>query len=75
MIAPSTKELTRLAARIRLRAARMVAIQGFGYLGQALSAGDIYAALFGSGILPAQHQASIVVADADELERYEPRGG
>ena len=47
MIAPesSTKELTRLAARIRLHAARMVGIQGFGYLGQALSAGDIYAAL------------------------------
>jgi len=28
----------------------MVAIQGFGYLGQALSAGDIFACLFGSGL-------------------------
>jgi transketolase len=39
--------LRRLAARIRLRATEMVAIQGFGYLGQALSSAEIFAALFG----------------------------
>lgn len=36
-----------MAARIRLHAARMIAIQGFGYLGQALSSADILAVLFG----------------------------
>ena len=62
MITPvsSTNELTRLAARIRLHAARMVGIQGFGYLGQALSAGDIYAALFGSGILRPGHDRFVL---------------
>jgi transketolase len=39
--------LRRLAARIRLRATQMVAIQGFGYLGQALSSAEIFAVLFG----------------------------
>jgi len=42
--------LRRLAARIRLRATEMVAIQGFGYLGQALSSAEIFAVLFG-GVL------------------------
>lgn len=36
-----------MATRIRLHAARMIAIQGFGYLGQALSSADILAVLFG----------------------------
>ena len=36
----------RLATRIRLRAVRMVAPQGFGYLGQALSSAEQVAALF-----------------------------
>ena len=36
----------RLALRIRLRAVRMVAPQGFGYLGQALSAAEQVAAVF-----------------------------
>jgi transketolase len=36
----------RLAAAIRLRAVRMVAPQGFGYLGQALSSAEQVAALF-----------------------------
>ncbi|HEY1940848.1 MAG TPA: 1-deoxy-D-xylulose-5-phosphate synthase N-terminal domain-containing protein [Roseiarcus sp.] len=53
-------DLRRLAARIRLNALQMVAIQGFGYLGQALSAGDIYAALFGSGALRPRHDRFIV---------------
>ena len=43
----------RLATRIRLNATRMVAIQGFGYLGQALSSAEIFATLFGGGLLRA----------------------
>lgn len=59
---PTTKldELRRLAAQIRLNAVRMVGIQGFGYLGQALSAGDIYAVLFGSGILRPLHDRFVL---------------
>ncbi|HEX4051064.1 MAG TPA: 1-deoxy-D-xylulose-5-phosphate synthase N-terminal domain-containing protein [Steroidobacteraceae bacterium] len=41
----------RLATRIRLNATRMVAIQGFGYLGQALSSAEIFATLFGGAVL------------------------
>jgi transketolase len=44
-------DLRRIATMIRLHATRMVAIQGFGYLGQALSSADILAALFGGGLL------------------------
>ena len=44
-------DLRRLATGIRLNATRMVAIQGFGYLGQALSSAEIFAVLFGSGLL------------------------
>jgi transketolase len=44
-------ELRRIAARIRLNATRMVAIQGFGYLGQALSSAEIFASLFGGGFV------------------------
>jgi transketolase N-terminal domain/subunit len=40
----SEPELWRLATAIRLRAVAMVAPQGFGYLGQALSAAEQYAA-------------------------------
>src|ERR1700681_302690 len=54
------EDLRRLAARIRLNAIRMVGIQGFGYLGQALSAGDIYAALFGSGVLRPKHDRFVL---------------
>jgi transketolase len=45
-----TKQLRRLATRIRMRATEMVAIQGFGYLGQAMSSAEIFAVLFG-GVL------------------------
>ena len=46
----SFDRLRRLAARTRLHATNMVAIQGFGYLGQALSCADIVTALLaGSG--------------------------
>jgi transketolase len=43
--------LNRIANRIRLNATRMVAIQGYGYLGQALSSAEIFAALFGGRII------------------------
>src|ERR1022692_3439067 len=39
-------DLPRLALTIRLRAVQMVALQGFGYLGQALSRAEQVAALF-----------------------------
>src|SRR5690242_16086373 len=45
---PSATELRRLATAIRLRAVAMVAPQGFGYLGQALSAAEQYAAVYGA---------------------------
>jgi len=44
-------DLRRLATEIRLSATRMVAIQGFGYLGQALSSAEIFAVLFGAGFV------------------------
>ena len=44
-------DLRHLAAHIRLKAVRMVAIQGFGYLGQALSSAEIFAVLFGGGFV------------------------
>lgn len=47
----SSQELRRLSVRIRLNATRMVAIQGFGYLGQALSSAEIFAVLFGGGFI------------------------
>jgi transketolase len=40
------KDLERFADRIRLRAVRMVAPHGFGYLGQALSSAELFASLF-----------------------------
>lgn len=47
MTGPTVTDLERLATRIRLNATQMVAIQGFGYLGQALSSAEIFATLFG----------------------------
>src|ERR1700757_3933823 len=44
--------LRRLATAIRLRAVPMVARQGFGYLGQALSAAEQYAAVYGTAYRP-----------------------
>jgi transketolase len=43
--------LRQAAARIRLNAVKMVAIQGFGYLGQALSSAEIFSVLFTGGFL------------------------
>jgi transketolase len=52
-MAEKASDLRRLAARIRLNATRMVAIQGFGYLGQALSSAEMFAVLFGGGFVRA----------------------
>ncbi|MDB6043993.1 MAG: Transketolase [Gammaproteobacteria bacterium] len=46
-----TRDLQRLAARIRINATEMVAPHGFGYLGQALSSADFLAVLFGGGYI------------------------
>ena len=51
--------LRRLATRIRMRATDMVAIQGFGYLGQAMSSAEIFAVLFG-GIWRIGHDRFVV---------------
>ncbi|NLT07047.1 MAG: transketolase [Solirubrobacterales bacterium] len=48
--APSSAELAALAVQIKLESLAMVSIQGFGYLGQALSAGETFAVLFGEEI-------------------------
>jgi transketolase len=45
-------DLRRLAAAIRLHAVQMVARHGFGYLGQALSAAEQYAAVYGAVLRP-----------------------
>jgi transketolase len=45
-------DLRRLATAIRLRAVAMVAPHGFGYLGQALSAAEQYAAVYGAALRP-----------------------
>ena len=55
--------LRRLAVRIRLACVRMVAIEGFGYLGQALSSAEIFAVLFGGGHVGPQ-QGRLVLSPA-----------
>lgn len=74
--APHWRELRNLAIRIKINAVRMVAIQGFGYFGQALSAAETYAALFGSGVFRAGvdrfvlspgHYAVVLFAVAAEM--------
>lgn len=76
MVVDTCSSPHRIAARIRLNAVRMVAIQGFGYLGQVLSSADIFAALFGSTafrfgrdrfVLSPGHYAVAVYAVAAEL--------
>ena len=49
---PDPPGLRRLATAIRLRAVAMVAPQGFGYLGQAMSAAEQYAAVYGAAYRP-----------------------
>jgi transketolase len=74
-------ELRRLAARIRLASLRMVEIEGFGYLGQALSAAEIFAVLFGTGavgpergrfVLSPAHYAIVLYAAAAETGLIDP---
>lgn len=74
--------LRRLAARIRLNATRMVAIQGFGYLGQALSSAEIFAVLFGGDfvrpgrerfVLSPGHYVISLYAVAAELGLLDPQ--
>ncbi len=69
-------QLASLAAQIKLNATGMVAIQGFGYLGQALSSAEIFATLFGTGfvragwdrfVLSPGHYAIVLYAVAVEL--------
>ncbi|MFM0619735.1 thiamine pyrophosphate-dependent enzyme [Paraburkholderia nemoris] len=73
---PDIAELRRLSARVKVNATNMVSIQGFGYLGQALSAGDIFATMFGGGfirpghdrfVLSPGHYAVVLYAVAAEL--------
>jgi transketolase len=58
--AQETAGIHRAANRIRLHATRMVAIQGFGYLGQALSAAEIFAVLFCGGHLRKGHDRFVL---------------
>lgn len=56
----SFRELKRLANKIRLNATRMVAIQGFGYLGQALSSAEIVSTMFGGGFVRIRHDKFVM---------------
>jgi transketolase len=72
--------LHRLAARIRLNATRMVAIQRLGYLCQAMSSAEIFAVLFGVVMRPGYdrfilspgHYVICVYAAAAETGRIDP---
>lgn len=59
-MATKASDLRRLATLIRLNATRMVAIQGFGYLGQALSSAEILAVLFGGGVVRASRDRFVL---------------
>jgi transketolase len=71
----SERSLAELARRIKLDALEMIAIRGFGYLGQALSAGEQFAVLFGSAmrhgrdrfVLSPGHYAVVYYAAAAEV--------
>jgi transketolase len=68
-------ELRRLATRIKLDVLDMVSIQGFGYLGQGLSAAEQFAVLFGGAmrhghdrfVLSPGHYAAVFYAAAAEV--------
>lgn len=55
----SAAELRRIATRIRLHATRMISIQGFGYLGQALSSAEVLAVLF-AGVMRHGHDRFVM---------------
>ncbi len=73
-------ELRALAVQIKLDALDMVGIQGFGYLGQALSAGEAFAALFGFAlraghdrfVLSPGHYAVVYYAAAARTGHLDP---
>jgi transketolase len=52
--ASTVTRLKRMATQIKLDALEMVSIQGFGYLGQALSSAELFAVLFGEIFRPGQ---------------------
>ena len=70
----TTDELRRLATQIKLDALEMISIQGFGYFGQALSAAEQFAVLFGGAmrhghdqfVLSPGHYAVVFYAAAAE---------
>ncbi|MGM0931073.1 MAG: 1-deoxy-D-xylulose-5-phosphate synthase N-terminal domain-containing protein [Actinomycetota bacterium] len=86
MLRDSETELAAYADRIRLRAARMIKPHGFGYLGQALSSAELFAALFAAHYEPDRDDlvvspghyiiaafgagAEIGLLDDDELSTY-----
>ena len=78
---PDAVMLRRLAARIRLQATEMVAIQGFGYLGQVLSSAEIFATLFGGVmryghdrfVLSPGHYVIALYATAAEIGLLDPQ--
>ncbi len=57
---PDWRQLRHLSLRIQLNAVRMVSIQGFGYFGQALSAAEIFAVLYGAGFLRPGHDRFVL---------------
>jgi transketolase len=71
----TTARLRQLAIQIKLDALDMISIQGFGYLGQALSAAEQFAVLFGEAIRPGHdrfvlspgHYAVVFYAAAAEV--------
>lgn len=77
---PDLLHLRTLATRIKLNAVRMVAIQGFGYFGQALSSAEMFAVLYGGIFKPGHdrfvlspgHYAVVLFAVAAETGLLEP---
>ena len=57
---PDWRHLSNLSIRIKLNAVRMVAIQGFGYFGQALSAAEMFAVLYGGSFLRPGHDRFVL---------------
>jgi transketolase len=75
------KELRALAARVRVLSLRMVARQGFGYLGQALSSAELFAVIYGDllragrdrFVLSPGHYATPYYAAAVACELLDPQ--
>jgi transketolase len=86
MTAGHVAELAAFADRIRLRAVKMVAPHGLGYLGQALSSAELFATLYGTAFRPERDRivcspghyiiaafaaaAEIGLVDEEQLETY-----